>query len=71
MVEFLKEVISAKTSDFTTDERNLLSVGFKNLIGSKRTAIRTIAAIEQNPKYQKFGDGLKQYKTRIELELFN
>jgi 14-3-3 protein epsilon len=71
MVEFLKEVISAKTSDFTTDERNLLSVGFKNLIGSKRTAIRTIAAIEQNPKYQKFGDSLKHYKTRIELELFN
>lgn len=51
MVEFLKEVIAAKTSDFTTEERNLLSVGFKNQIGSKRTAIRTIAAIEQNPKY--------------------
>lgn len=46
MVDFLKEVVSAKTSDFTTEERNLLSVGFKNLIGSKRTAIRTIAAIE-------------------------
>jgi 14-3-3 protein epsilon len=46
MVDFLKEVVSSKTSDFTTEERNLLSVGFKNLIGSKRTAIRTIAAIE-------------------------
>lgn len=46
MVDFLKEVISGKDNDFTTEERNLLSVGFKNLIGSKRTAIRTIAAIE-------------------------
>jgi 14-3-3 protein epsilon len=71
MVDFLKEVISGKTSDFTTEERNLLSVGFKNLIGSKRTAIRTIAAIEQNPKYSKFGEALKTYKNRIELDLFN
>jgi hypothetical protein len=35
MVEFLKEAIAAKSGDdFTIDERNLLSVGFKNLIGS-------------------------------------
>ena len=46
MVKFLQEVIQSKTDDFTTDERNLLSVGFKNQIGSKRTAIRTITAIE-------------------------
>ena len=46
MFGFLKEVISLKDSDFTTEERNLLSVGFKNLIGANRTAIRTIAAIE-------------------------
>ena len=39
MVEFLKQVIDAKDGDFTTEERNLLSVGFKNLIGVKRTAI--------------------------------
>jgi len=51
MVGFLKLVVSNKAEDFTTEERNLLSVGFKNQIGSKRTAIRTISAIEQNPKY--------------------
>jgi len=70
MVDFLKEVVSAKDSDFTTEERNLLSVGFKNLIGTKRTAIRTIAAIEQNPKYAKFNEALSNYKKRIEEELF-
>ena len=53
------------------DERNLLSVGFKNLIGSQRGAIRTIGAIEQNPKYQKFDGALKKYKTKIEEELYN
>ena len=64
MVNFLSEAISVKgNDDFTIDERNLLSVGFKNQIGANRGAIRTIGAIEQNPKYQKFGAALKQYKT--------
>lgn len=52
MVKFLSEAIDSKTDgDFTIDERNLLSVGFKNQIGSHRGAIRTIGAIEQNAKY--------------------
>ena len=71
MVDFLKKAISAKSGeDFTIDERNLLSVGFKNLIGSQRGAIRTIGAIEQNPKYQKFGEALGTYKKKIEEELY-
>ena len=71
MVEFLNQAIDAKSGDdFTIDERNLLSVGFKNLIGSQRGAIRTIGAIEQNPKYQKFGDALAKYKKNIEEELY-
>merc|ERR1711907_794172 len=71
MVTFLKQAIDAKSGeDFTVDERNLLSVGFKNLIGSQRGAIRTIGAIEQNPKYSKFGDALQGYKKRTEGELY-
>jgi 14-3-3 protein epsilon len=58
MVSYLEKIVEGKNEDFTTEERNLLSVGFKNQIGSKRTAIRTISAIEQNPKYQKFNDAL-------------
>ena len=71
MVLYLQEVVKAKNEDFTTEERNLLSVGFKNQIGSKRTAIRTISAIEQNPKYQKFNSSLADYKKKIEQELYN
>ena len=71
MVSYLQEVVGQKSEDFTTEERNLLSVGFKNQIGSKRTAIRTISAIEQNPKYSKFNEGLALYKKRIEKELFD
>ena len=69
MVGYLGQVVDCKTDDFTTEERNLLSVGFKNQIGSKRTAIRTISAIEQNPKYSKFNDSLGVYKKKIETEL--
>jgi len=69
MVKYLQLVVQSKTDDFTTEERNLLSVGFKNQIGSKRTAIRTISAIEQNPKYSKFNDSLLAYKKKIEGEL--
>ena len=71
MVDFLKQVIEGKTEDFSTEERNLLSVGFKNLIGGKRTALRTIAAIEQNLKYSKFAEALTTYKRKIEAELYD
>ncbi len=69
MVDFLRPILKEKGGDFSVEERNLLSVGFKNLIGGKRTAIRTISAIEQNPKYAKFGGALGQYKKKIEGEL--
>ena len=69
MVAFLGEVLEAKGADVTADERNLLSVAFKNLISSKRAACRTIAAIEQNPKYAKFAEPLASYKSEIEGKL--
>ena len=69
MVEQLEHVLEVKGSEITSDERNLLSVAFKNLISSKRAACRTIAAIEQNPKYTKFADALLNYKTGIENKL--
>merc|ERR1712014_5746 len=58
MVEYLAKVLDNKGGEVTADERNLLSVAFKNLISSKRAACRTIAAIEQNPKYSKFAGAI-------------
>merc|ERR1719238_1786467 len=69
MVDFLSKVLDAKGSEVSSDERNLLSVAFKNLISSKRAACRTIAAIEQNPKYSKYADALAAYKSSIEDKL--
>ena len=69
MVDYLAKVLDTKGGDVTADERNLLSVAFKNLISSKRAACRTIAAIEQNPKYSKFSEALAAYKNTIESQL--
>ena len=71
MVDFLDEVLATKGGSVNPDERNLLSVAFKNLISSKRAACRTISAIEQNPKYSKFNGALLAYKTQIEEQLQN
>merc|ERR1712151_175727 len=69
MVDYLAAVLDTKGGEVTADERNLLSVAFKNLISGKRAACRTIVAIEQNPKYQKFSEALAKYKTTIEGQL--
>ena len=69
MVTYLENVLDVKGADVTSDERNLISVAFKNLISSKRAACRTISAIEQNPKYSKYNAALLAYKTKIEEQL--
>ena len=71
MVGFLKAGVAQMSDDFSTDQRNMLSVGFKNLISSQRGTIRVIGAIEQNPKYTKFSDALLAYKSKIQTELYD
>ena len=68
MLEFLKPVIT-KGEELTNDERNLVSVAFKNMSGSRRTAWRALSAIEENPKYAKYHERTKTYKAKIEEEL--
>lgn len=69
MVQFLKEIIQESSEDVSTDVRNLLSVGFKNLISSQRSAWKTVQAIEQNKKYAEYSSHCAEYKAKISKEL--
>lgn len=68
MLEFLKPVLKRK-GELQMEERNLISVAFKNLSGNKRTAWRALTAIEENPKYDKYHEKTKTFKVKVEEEL--
>ena len=46
MVSYMKDVASLGV-ELTVEERNLLSVAYKNVIGAKRSAWRIVSSIEQ------------------------
>ena len=71
MVGFLKDLINGKSEDLSEDERNLLSVGFKNYIGAQRSAYRTVGAIQENKKYESYSEDCAAYKAEIAKELDN
>ena len=64
MIDFLK-ILQNKTEDLTVDERNLLSVAYKNAISEWRTAWRAFTSISQNKKYEKYGKSIETYKEKI------
>jgi len=68
MLTFLTPLFK-KTDELSNEERNLVSVAYKNLSGNKRTAWRALTAIEENPKYEKYHEKTKTYKVKIEEEL--
>ncbi len=46
MVDFMKKVAALKV-ELTVEERNLLSVAYKNVTGSRRASWRIVSSIEQ------------------------
>eukprot|EP00274_Cyanoptyche_gloeocystis_P005567 CAMPEP_0196652586 /NCGR_PEP_ID=MMETSP1086-20130531/1923_1 /TAXON_ID=77921 /ORGANISM="Cyanoptyche gloeocystis , Strain SAG4.97" /LENGTH=257 /DNA_ID=CAMNT_0041983215 /DNA_START=99 /DNA_END=872 /DNA_ORIENTATION=- len=71
MVESMKRVAKLDV-ELTVEERNLLSVAYKNVIGARRASWRIISSIEQ--KEESKGNAshvvtIKDYRYRIEAEL--
>ena len=72
MTEFLEQMVISKKEDLTSDERNLLSIAYKNTISLRRQAVRTLLAYELKEKKKEESAYLPyiiEYKARIEKEL--
>jgi 14-3-3 protein epsilon len=56
----------------TVDERNLLSVAYKNVVGTRRASWRIISSIEQKEESkgsEKHVSVIREYRQKIETEL--
>jgi len=69
MIKYMKEVV--KEGQLSNDERNLLSVAYKNSVSARRAAWRTISAIQNKEEYKgsKYIELIKMYRQKIEKEL--
>ncbi|KAH6822448.1 general regulatory factor 12, partial [Perilla frutescens var. hirtella] len=73
MVECMKEVAKLDV-ELSVDERNLLSVGYKNVIGARRASWRIMSSIEQKEEAKGNLNNvklIKSYRQKVEDELAN
>ncbi|KAI0164883.1 14-3-3 protein [Xylariaceae sp. FL1272] len=71
MVTYMKEVAKLG-GELSVDERNLLSVAYKNVVGTRRASWRIISSIEQKEEQKgsdKHVSTIKDYRNKIETEL--
>jgi len=71
MVEAMKKV-AKQDVELTVEERNLLSVAYKNVIGARRASWRIISSIEQkeeNKGNENHVKRIKEYRNKVEAEL--
>ncbi|KAK0966500.1 hypothetical protein LTS01_017775 [Friedmanniomyces endolithicus] len=71
MVSYMKKVAKLG-GELTVDERNLLSVAYKNVVGTRRASWRIISSIEQKEEAKgsdKHVGIIREYRQKIELEL--
>lgn len=71
MVESMKKIAKLDV-ELSVDERNLLSVGYKNVIGARRASWRIMSSIEQKEESKGNENNVKLitgYRQRVEEEL--
>ena len=75
MVEFMEKVSTmVESKELTLEERNLLSVAYKNKIGTRRASWRIISSIEQKEESRNNEDHMSMIqdcRSKIESELSN
>ena len=69
MVAAMKKLTELNT-ELTDEERNLLSVAYKNAIGARRASWRVISSIEQKTTdCERKQQIIREYREKIEREL--
>ncbi|GKF86237.1 14-3-3-like protein C isoform X1, partial [Tanacetum coccineum] len=71
MVEAMKNIAKMGV-ELTVEERNLLSVGYKNVIGARRASWRILSSIEQKEESRGNDQNvkkIKEYRNKVESEL--
>eukprot|EP01103_Thecamoeba_quadrilineata_P000699 TRINITY_DN10614_c0_g1_i1.p1 TRINITY_DN10614_c0_g1~~TRINITY_DN10614_c0_g1_i1.p1 ORF type:complete len:259 (-),score=62.23 TRINITY_DN10614_c0_g1_i1:63-734(-) len=71
MADAMKRVARLNT-ELSVEERNLLSVAYKNVVGSRRASLRIITTIEQKEESRGKEENLakaKKYHKKVETEL--
>lgn len=71
MVDAMKNVANLDV-ELTVEERNLLSVGYKNVVGSRRASWRILSSIEQKEDARGNEQNVKRiqgYRQKVESEL--
>jgi 14-3-3 protein epsilon len=68
MLEFMKSVVKLG-GDLNEEERNLLSVAYKNSVGSRRSAWRALSSIEERAGDSDKTKLITDYKAKVEKEL--
>jgi 14-3-3 protein epsilon len=71
MAEFMKKVAQLN-DELTSEERNLLSVAYKNVVGSRRASLRIISSIEQKEESRGKEENLakaREFRKKVEKEL--
>lgn len=72
MADYMKDVSKADGSDLSVEERNLLSVAYKNAVGSRRASWRIISSVEQKENSKSNTEAANragQYRMKVEGEL--
>jgi len=71
MVEYMKTVAQSSSKDLSLEERNLLSVAYKNVVGARRASLRIIGSIEAKEKDRESPNThlVSTYKTKVATEL--
>lgn len=68
-LQFMKEVTEMCEEELENEDRNLLSVAYKNVVGTRRSSWRVISSIEQKCSDQGKKEMAKSYREKIEKEL--